>query len=150
MLCTWAAEVMGFPVAQNAYLFAFSIHFCPSFNHLSHIFSDFCLLSAWSSIIYRSAMEGSRCARTCAWFVINLLYYPELVSASSCQVNYWYSSMRMKGKEMCLSNQMSHGSGHAASKIFRNIMAFQMWNDIDLDSWKIHFIQIIIKVYIVQ
>ena len=56
MLCTWAAEVMGIPVAQNAYLFAFSIHFCPSFNHLSHIFSDLCLLSSWSSIIYRCAM----------------------------------------------------------------------------------------------
>ena len=59
MLCTWAAEVMGFPVAQNAYLFAFSIHFCPSFNHLSHIFSDLCLLSSWSSIIYRSVVGGT-------------------------------------------------------------------------------------------
>ena len=50
---------MGIPVAQNAYLFAFSIHFCPSFNHLSHIFSDLCLLSSWSSIIYRSVVGGT-------------------------------------------------------------------------------------------
>ena len=35
---------------------AISIHFCPSFNHLSHIFSDLCLLYSWSSIIYSSAM----------------------------------------------------------------------------------------------
>ena len=65
MLCTWAAEVMGIPVAQNAYLFAFSIHFCPSFNQLSHIFSDLCLLYSWSSIIYRCALvEGWRERRT--------------------------------------------------------------------------------------
>ena len=35
---------------------AISIHFCPSFNHLSHIFSDLCLLSSWSSIIYHCTM----------------------------------------------------------------------------------------------
>ena len=35
---------------------AISIHFCPSFNHLSHIFSDLCLLYSWSSIIYSSAV----------------------------------------------------------------------------------------------
>ena len=40
MLCTWAVEVIGIPEAQNAYLFAFSIHFCPSFNLISyHTFS---------------------------------------------------------------------------------------------------------------
>ena len=36
---------------------AISIHFCPSFNQLSHIFSDLCLLYSWSSIIYSSAVS---------------------------------------------------------------------------------------------
>ena len=80
MLCTWAAEVMGIPVAQNAYLFAFSIHFCPSFNHLSHIFSDLCLLSSWSSIIYRCALvEGWRERRTqytsCKGITFSFVHY---------------------------------------------------------------------------
>ena len=57
---------VGSPVAQNAYLFAFFIHFCPSFNHLSHIFSNFWLLSSWSSFIYRSAMP-----QNWAWDVLS-------------------------------------------------------------------------------
>ena len=48
---------------------AISIHFCPSFNHLSHIFSDLCLLYSWSSIIYSSALPGWALVIRLGWWL---------------------------------------------------------------------------------